>query len=269
MTEFNFSWKHIGKRIGLTSCAVTTLSICASVGQDVQAATVVLDFEGLQNLEPINDFYNGGTGGFGSSSGKNFGVQFSPNSLGIIDRDAGGTGNIGGEPSPDTIAFFLTGDAAVMNVADGFDTGFSFFYSAINRPGVINVYEGLGGKGNLLTSVNLPKTPFEGAPDPTGQFSPFVPFGLSFEGIARSVDFGGTIDRIGFDNITLGSDTPGMEPTPAPEPLPPVPMTEVPTAESVPEPGSTAMLLAGIVGMGIAIARRHRLQQQPGFSANV
>ena len=242
---------------------VTALSIGTSLGQDVQAATVVLDFEGLQNLEPINDFYNGGTGGFGSTSGKNFGIQFSENSLGIIDRDAGGTGNIGGEPSPSTIAFFLTGDAAVMNVADGFDTGFSFFYSAVNRPGVINVYDGLSGEGNLLNSLELPQTPFEGAPDPTGQFSPFVPFGLSFEGIARSVDFGGTIDRIGFDNITLGADTPGREPTPAP--LEPVPMTEGPTPESVPEPGAAAMLL-GMAGMGIAIARRHHAQ--PRYSSS-
>ena len=247
---------------------MTTLSLCAGFGQNAQAATIVLDFEGLQNLEPINDFYNGGTGGFGSTSGKNFGIRFSDNSLGIIDKDSGGTGNFGGEPSPDTIAFFLTGDAAVMDVAGGFDTGFSFFYSAINRPGVINVYDEVGGKGNLLTSVDLPKTPFDGAPDPTGQFSPFLPFGLSFEGTARSVDFGGTIDRIGFDNITLGSNTPGMEPTPAPNPLPPAPIIEGPDSEAVPEPGSTAMLLVGMVGMGMAIARRHNIQQRPVFSTS-
>ena len=36
-----------------------------------QANTVVLSFEGLQNLEPVNNFYNGGTGGFGSGPGAN------------------------------------------------------------------------------------------------------------------------------------------------------------------------------------------------------
>ncbi|HTQ79133.1 MAG TPA: hypothetical protein VMM92_03995, partial [Thermoanaerobaculia bacterium] len=35
-----------------------------------------------------------------------------------------------------------------------------------------------------------------------------VPIGVSFSGVARSVDFGGTANQIGFDNITFGSQTP-------------------------------------------------------------
>jgi len=95
-----------------------------------------------------------------------------------------------------------------MNVPDGFDTGFSFFYSAINFPGVIRVYDDVNATGNLLAELDLPLTPFNGAPDPTGQYSPFFPIGVTFSGIAKSVDFGGTVNQIGFDNITLGSATP-------------------------------------------------------------
>ena len=301
MTRPYFFWK----RAGFTAGAIATLSIFAAPQTAAQAATIVLDFEGLQDLEPINDFYNGGTGGLGSV-GQDFGIEFSNNSLSIIDQDAGGTGNFGSEPSPDTIAFFLTGEAAVMNVADGFDTGFSFFYSAINRPGVVNVYDDISGAGNLLTSIDLPLTPFGGDPDPTGQFSPFAPFGVNFDGTARSVDFGGTIDRIGFDNITLGSETPGTEPTPAPidptpvdpapvdpapvdpAPVDPVPTNPVPTptnpappvvtppivvtpptAETVPEPGSSAALLMGLAVMSGAVVRRsrHASKANPRFSA--
>jgi PEP-CTERM motif len=202
-------------------------------------AATVLTFEGLGNLEPVVGFYNGqqANGGIGSGPGPNLGITFSQNALAIIDADAGGTGNFGGEPSPSTGLFFLSGQAATMNVAAGFDTGFSFFYSSINVPGSIDVWDGLDGTGNLLGSLVLPVTPFSGAPDPTGAYSPFVPIGVAFNGIARSVDFGGTVNQIVFDDITIGSVTPG-------------PNTSVPDA-SVPEPGSLILLAAGALGAGV------------------
>lgn len=187
-------------------------------GADSQA---VLTFEGLNDLEFIGDFYNGGTGGSGSGPGANFGITFSANAQAIIDADAGGTGNFGGEPSPSTIMFFLGGTGATMNVPAGFTTGFSFFYSAINNPGTIRVFSGPDGTGTELASLNLPVTASNGG-DPTGLFSPLVPVGVSFSGTAQSVDFGGTIDQIGFDNITLGSDVPdgGSLPPAASQPIP-------------------------------------------------
>lgn len=102
-----------------------------------------------------------------------------------------------------------------MNVEDGFDTGFSFFYAAVNFPGSVSVYDGLNGTGTLLATLNLPVTPSDGG-DPTGVFSPFVPIGVTFSGIARSVDFGGAVDQIGFDDVTIGSASAGVpEPTSA------------------------------------------------------
>ncbi|MEK7316910.1 MAG: PEP-CTERM sorting domain-containing protein [Candidatus Eisenbacteria bacterium] len=178
-------------------------------GPAAPAGTVVLDFEGLANLEAVNSYYDGGLGGGGSGPGPDFDVTFTTNSLAVIDADAGGTGNFGGEPSPDTILFFLTGAAATMNVPSGFTTGFSFYYSAINNPAQIVVYDGLNATGNILATLPLPLTPFNGAPDPTGQFSPLVPIGIAFSGTALSVDFGGTVNQVGFDDITLGSDVPG------------------------------------------------------------
>jgi len=206
---------------------------CLAMAPKAEAATIVLDFEGLQDLESVNNFYNGGQGGNGSGGGSDFGISFGSSALAIIDEDAGGTGNFGGEPSPSTVLFFLDG-SALMNVAAGFDTGFSFFYSAISSPGVVNVYDGLGGTGSILASLNLPLTPFNGAPDPTGVFSPFVPFGVSFNGIARSVDFGGTVNQIGFDDITLGSANPGGQPVPTPA------------------------LLPGLIGLGVAALRKRK-----------
>ena len=114
---------------------------------------LVLTFEGLKDIENILDFYNGGTGSLGSS-GPNYGVSFGPSALAIIDSDAGGGGNFANEPSPDTIAFWLSGASLVMNVAAGFDTGFSFFYSS-STAATITVYDGLNATGNVLGQLNL------------------------------------------------------------------------------------------------------------------
>ncbi len=188
--------------------ALAVVSAVAATAPEANAASIVLDFEGVGDLTPVGNFYSG------------LGVDFSPNALGIVDQDAGGNGNFGGEPSPSTALFFLDGPAATLNFSSGFTTGFSFFYSAINNPGFINVFDGLNGTGTLLATLGLPTTPFNGAPDPTGQFSPFVPIGVSFDGIAKSVDFGGTVNQIAFDNITIGAATPGGPTVPTPALLP-------------------------------------------------
>lgn len=94
-------------------------SLVASIAQ---AAPIVLDFEGVGDFASVNEFYNGGTDSAGNS-GPNYGINFSPTSLGLIDSDAGRSRNFANEPSPDTILFFQEGDAATMNVAAGFDTG--------------------------------------------------------------------------------------------------------------------------------------------------
>ena len=63
------------------------------------SALIVLDFEGLSDLEPVEEFYNGGAGGFGSGPGPDFGISISSNALAVTDMDAGGSGDFGGEPS--------------------------------------------------------------------------------------------------------------------------------------------------------------------------
>lgn len=213
-------------------------------------AAVMLDFEGLGNQEPVENFYDGGLGGNGSGPGPAWGITFSPNALALIDEDAGGTGNFGGEPSPDTVLFFLTGAAATMNVPGGFDTGFSFYYSAINNPGQIVVYDGLDATGNVLATLNLPLTPYNGAPDPTGDFSPLVPYGVSFSGTARSIDFAGTANQVVFDNITLGTAIP-IGPGPGTV-LPPY--TPVPTLS----PAWLAALAALMLMLGAGWMRRRQ-----------
>lgn len=190
--------------------------ILACAAQLASAATITLTFEGLRSGEAILNYYNGGFGGLGSGPGPSFGVLFGNTALASIDSDVGGNGNFGGEPSPSTSMFFLTGGAAVMTIPTGFSTGFSFYYTTLSSAGSVTVWDGLNGTGNILATRSLPVTTLRGAPDPTGDFSPFFPIGVSFSGIARSVSFGGIENGIGFDNITFGSETPtGAVPEPS------------------------------------------------------
>jgi hypothetical protein len=123
-----------------------------------QAAYNTLTFEGLQNIESIGEYYNGGVGGSGSGPGPNFGVVFSSNAWALISINAGGDGNFANEPSPNTIMYFEADGAIFMTVPAGFDTGFSFHYSSLEAASV-SVFDGLDGTGNVLASFALPAEP--------------------------------------------------------------------------------------------------------------
>lgn len=200
-----------------------------SASSAASAAVITLDFEGVGNYGEVGNFYNGG-------GGTNYGIEFSPGSLGIVDSDAGGGGNFGNEPSPDTVLFFLNASSAILNYAAGFTTGFSFFYSSVDFGGSVHVYDGLNATGNLLASLVLDPLGY-GSGDPTGDYSNWKAIGVLFAGTAKSIDFGGTANYVAFDDVTLGSATPGPSPVPLPAGLP---------------------LLAGAIGLAGMLHRRKR-----------
>jgi len=182
--------------------------------QNASRSIIVLDFEGLGDNDPINNFYNGGTSGNGNS-GTNYGIQFGI-ALGLIDSDAGGTGNFANEPSPNTIMYFLDANQAYMNVPAGFTTGFSFFYSANTTTAFVQVWDGLNGTGNMLASANLVLNWNSNGctGDPSGQYCNWDPIGVTFSGTAKSVVFGGDANYVGFDDVTFGSENPGQTEVP-------------------------------------------------------
>lgn len=188
---------------------IAALSVLAASVVGMQAAPFVLDFEGIPDYAPVGNYYNGG-------GGPDYNVDFSPATLALIDADAGGNGNFANEPTPDTIMFFLDSNNAVLNAYDGFTTGFSFYYSS-SVTTAVNVYDGLNATGNILGTILLPANAFGAAGgDPTGYFDTWTPVGVAFAGTAYSIDFGGTANQTGFDNITFGDDTPIENPVPEP-----------------------------------------------------
>jgi hypothetical protein len=201
--------------LGFAAAAALAAPMAAS------SAVIVLTFEGIADGTPVGNFYAGQ------------GVTFSPETLALVDADAGGTGNFANEPTPNTIMFFLNGNAAILNFAAGFDTGFSFFYTSATAASV-TVWDDVDGGGNLLGTINLAAQHNRNCTgDPTGSFCNWTAIGVAFAGTARSINFGGTADFTGYDNITFGSDVP-----------------------RIPEPASLALLGLGLAGLGLVRRRR-------------
>ena len=198
--------------------------VAAAFAAPASASVVTLDFEGIGDQNPVGNFYAPD-------------YVFSPATLALIDADNGGGGNFANEPSPNTIMFFLDANNAVLNVTNGFTTGFSFWYTS-STAAAVTVYDGLNGTGNVLGVINL-QAQFNNncSGDPTGTFCNWSAIGVAFEGTAYSIDFGGTANQTGYDNITFGSDTPGG-------------------GGAVPEPATWAMMILGFGLVGASLRRR-------------
>lgn len=234
-----------------------TKILCAGVALGAmsvpaQADVVSLNFEGVNATYPsgfaqILEFYNGGTSSAGTS-GTNYGVSFGSNALALCLNTPGvscsntSRGGVGDPNSQRGGLVFLEGNETYLNFAAGFDTGFSFNYSAPNTTGSVMVYDGLNGTGNLLATVNLGLTPSNCGGEYGAVYCPFVAAGVTFSGTARSIAFGGVANYIVFDDVTFGSATPGP-------------------GNGVPEPAEWALMLTGF-GLAGAGLRSHRKRER-------
>jgi hypothetical protein len=158
-----------------------------------------LYFENLKDMQRIGNHYD------------NFGITFSSNALAVTSSLFGGIGNFTNNPSGRNVMAFDSGTAAIMNVAGGFSTGLAFFYSATNMPGFVTVWSGENGTGSMLANIQLAKTGSTGCQQGSF-FCVWSLVGVEFDGVAKSVSFGGTAGQIAFDSVSLGSSTPSAVP---------------------------------------------------------
>jgi hypothetical protein len=213
------------------ACLTATIAVLSGPTH----AAVGINFDSLQNNELVNDYYNGGFGSLGSGPGPNYGVTFA--NADVLNEDINNEGLLVTAPNSIT---FLSGSGAIMDVAAGFTTGLSFNYSTPFFTGIVTVWSGLDGAGTELASIALPLTSDGAGHDGCNghNYCPLYPIGVTFSGIAKSVNFSGTPASVVYDDITLGS--------------------AAPITGGVPEPSTWAMLVIGFAGVGALTQIRAR-----------
>ena len=218
-------------------------AVTATVAPGASAA-IVLNFAGLngQAQEGPASYYNGGSGSLGSGPGPNYGIVFGSDAI-VCNGAPGGSCNTAMIPGGTgaNALIFLSGGGDMMDVAGGFTTGFSFYYSTPFYPGFVNVYSGLDGSGTLLATLSLPNTAtgYNTSGCYGEAYCPYSAAGVTFSGTAESVNFSGTANQIAFADVTLGSSTAGGG-----------------GGTSVPEPATWALFGAGLLALGLGLAVR-------------
>jgi len=173
-------------------------------------------FGGLKNLELVNNYYNGGTGSFGSGPpARNLHLEFTANAQAIISAAKKGSGNFVGNPGGYPVMFFSTGTNVVLNSIGGISTALWFSYSAL-QPGSVTVFDGPNGTGNILANITLP-------PNNTGcttyQLCVWSPIGIPLPTRAQSLRFGGVANNLAIATIHFGAKIPtSIELTSSPNP---------------------------------------------------
>jgi len=177
---------------------IVALSVVSLITASASASVFTLTFEGLDNTADVGNFYNGGAGG-------SYGVEFL-DAQALIAGSAGGSGNFTNAPSMPTIMFFRSASSAVMNVAAGFQSGFSTYYTSVSNSGSVSLYSELNGTGTVLATLYLTALGTDNTPNAT--FDRWALVGVTFVGTAKSVVFSGDPNQFGFDNVTFGSSVP-------------------------------------------------------------
>lgn len=208
-----------------------------SQGVSLFSAPLTLNFElPLAPFAQILDYYDTPAGGNLGVTINNVGIYTPLNVPGgplIYFASRGGLG----DPNSQTGALTgFGGTDIILNVESGFTGTVSLFYASIRSPGVVSVYDGLGGIGTSLASLAIPpNVVLPGCPEVNAGFCPFTEIQLSFTGTAKSLVLTGLENSIIYDDITVNTVDPVSE---------------------VPEPATFGIVACALL-FGICAYRRH------------
>ncbi len=162
----------------------------------------LIDFEGIANFDPV-----------GVITGP-VDVTFGASWLGLIDSDAGGTGNFANEPTGDTVTFF-SGSLDPIDFSQPVSfVEVSYVASAVSLPVTLTAWSGPSGTGSVIATAlgNTLGNSNDGAAcsgDPNGAFCLFDTMGVSGDGILSVTLSGAVADQFAFDNMTFCVDSVG------------------------------------------------------------
>ncbi len=242
------------KQLGLAVALVSAMAVAGTVS----ATTVTMDFDGLTGTyglgtsgEWATNYYNGGcgssfSGGSVSCGGPDYGVTWSANAVAFAQPGlAGSYSGVANAPSGSNVLGITKNMVRqpigmVMNVAAGFDTSLSFWYTTTAQDAgtFVAIYDGVDGTGSLLTTVNLAATP--GYCLAGFQMSCWDPFTMDFVGTAYSVRFyneSSNPRQFLLDNVSFNVAGSG---------------------QTVPEPATIGMLGLGVLLIGLFAGLRRR-----------
>ena len=191
---------------------------------------VLLNFQGLGDLQTVGNFYDGA----GLASTPNYGITFSSNFYGLRSYLDGGSGVFTPDPT-NTTAIFLYGPTGTqmtgyMNVSSGFSTGIQFFYNGTYGQ-TVTVWSAANGTGTVLATITL--SPNDTSCTNFPSYCNWTSVGINFSGIAKSVSFSGPANGLAISDITLGS-----------------------SSTAIPEPSTIYLLGTGIAGVALGQLRR-------------
>jgi len=136
------------------------------------------------------------------------GFDLSANALAIVSAQQGGSGNfIDPLINPGQVARGITydeGQSIIINVANGFDQKFSFRYASPFADHQVTIYDGVNGTGNVLASVQLPRTTDSNLTPGAYILESNPSSNLLFQGIGKSVTLGNQPNKLVIGDITFG-----------------------------------------------------------------
>ncbi|MEG4090313.1 SdrD B-like domain-containing protein [Microcoleus sp. Pol12B4] len=136
------------------------------------------------------------------------GFDLSANALAIVSAQQGGSGNfIDPLINPGQVARGITydeGQSIIINVGNGFDQKFSFRYASPFAEHQVTIYEGVNGTGNVLASVQLPRTTDSNLTPGAYILESNSSSNLLFQGIGKSVTLGNQPNKLVIGDITFG-----------------------------------------------------------------